>query len=180
MPFVPPSTTIQLKPLMFKQPLLLSQYGRLIIAFASKYMVSGALEVPLPWAVNSVAIVPQRFTVVPGPIWLAPEPQFAALLNHAGVCGLVVQAPWACPLGVMYTLVAEEKPRAENANTKTIDSNVFRGLFKTFLHQIAMLGLRKLAQPRWSTVVASRGVAHDLLDLLLSLYPVRPHWSRSH
>src|SRR5580700_9184678 len=68
MPFVPPSTTIQLKPLIFKQPLLLSQYGRLSIAFASKYMVIGALEVPLLCAVNSVAMVPQRFTVVPGPI----------------------------------------------------------------------------------------------------------------
>ena len=37
--------------------------------------------------------VPHKCTVSPGPICVAPEPQLAALLNHAGFCGLVVQAP---------------------------------------------------------------------------------------
>jgi len=73
--------------------------------------------------------VPQIVTVVPGPIWPAPLPQLEVLLNQAGDCGFVVQAPWLLPLGVIYTLVAEEKPSADKANTKIMVSKGFENFF---------------------------------------------------
>ena len=77
---------------------------------------------------------PQIVTVVPAPIWLELLPQLEGLLNQAGVCGLVVQAPCALPVGVMYTLVADEKPKADRAKIKASVANGFRSPFKTFLH----------------------------------------------
>ena len=77
------------------------QLAKLTMAPDSKNRVTGLLLVPLPWKVKAVVIVPHRCTVVPAPIWLAPLPQLEELLNQAGVCGLVVQAPWLLPLGVM-------------------------------------------------------------------------------
>jgi hypothetical protein len=137
--------------------------------------VIGLPLVPFPWNVNSVepptpVNVPQIVTVVPGPIWLAPLPQLEALLNQAGFCGLLVQAPWLLPSGVTYTLVAEEKPRAENASTKMIARNGFGGLF-TLPPSNRDTGLAKLTDLAGQATVTSRGVAHDLLDLSLMLIP---------
>jgi hypothetical protein len=60
----------------------------------------------LPWKANNVEFdapvnVPQTRTFVAGPIWPAPVPQLAELLNQAGVCGAVAQFPCGLPFGVM-------------------------------------------------------------------------------
>ena len=82
------------------------QYGADKVVPVSNKSVIGFPLLPLPRKVNSVAPappvkVPQMVTVVPGPIWLEPLPQFEELLNQAGGCGLLVQTPWLLPSGVM-------------------------------------------------------------------------------
>src|SRR5215471_9344073 len=86
--------------------------GEVKTAPLSKRMVTGLPAAPLPWAVRMLVPmaaenVPHKCTVVPGPIWPAPVPQFAALLKNEGGCGLVVQAPCALPSGVINTLVED-------------------------------------------------------------------------
>ena len=57
-----------------------------MMAPASNFSVIGWPLVPLPWNVSPVApaeplIVPHKWTVVPGPIWPAPDPQLAEVLK---------------------------------------------------------------------------------------------------
>src|SRR5262245_8053764 len=75
-------------------------------------MMMGFPEAPLPLAVRTLVPMvaeklPHKCTVVPGPICPAAVPQFAALLKNEGGCGLVVQAPWGLPSGVMNTFAEE-------------------------------------------------------------------------
>jgi len=97
---VPPSTTIQLNPLTLRQPLVLSQAGKLICAPGTNKIVTGLPLEPLPRALNSVLIVPQRWTVVPGPIWPTPVPQLPALLKNATAYASAQSAPVLVPAPV--------------------------------------------------------------------------------
>jgi hypothetical protein len=73
--------------------------------------------------------VPHRSTVVPGPIWPVPLPQFDGLLNHWGVCRFVKQLPWLLPLGVMFILMAEQRPGVEHVHTTMELRRKVRSLF---------------------------------------------------
>ncbi len=66
-------------------------------------MVTGAPGAPPPWAVNNVpfvgqVIVPQRWTVVPGPIWLAPVPQLLTELKNVYVRAFEQLDPLPAPV----------------------------------------------------------------------------------
>jgi hypothetical protein len=66
---------------------------------------------------------PQSNTVVPGPIWAGPLPQFPWLLKNAGVRTLLVQFPLGFPLWVMKMLVAEPN---EGVESKAINAKTTR------------------------------------------------------
>src|ERR1017187_9187246 len=102
-PFVPPSTTTYETFCMLIT--VVPQYGDVSTALGSKKSVIGFRLVPLPEKLRYGIVapvgptnVPHKWTVVPGPIWLAPVPQLAEVLKKVTAYAVAQLCPVPAPV----------------------------------------------------------------------------------